>query len=332
MKAANGSLSFLSNDARALFRSALHGNGRLSITDFDETSQPALDELLTIGLLVPEIDDPDVVVAVDPQQLSEGLSDTWQRQALDLLTRAAALRADLQDLATAFHSPDQGGGSIEYVRGKVLINQRVQQTVASAKEEILAAQPGGPRPSEALSGIIERDLEALRQGIALRTIYHPSTRYHAPTRDYVSTINQAGGRFRTSDEPYTRLIVIDRRVAVIPVAEDLNLAAFIHDQAIVSYLVTEVFDRIWGRALDFNGTRVVPHEVVSGMRQAIIDLMLAGVNHRVIARRLGISERTLARHIAEMREEYGVESLFQLGYALARTHVEEPPEGAGGFA
>jgi DNA-binding NarL/FixJ family response regulator len=128
------------------------------------------------------------------------------------------------------------------------------------------------------------------------------------------------------DEPYTRLIVIDRRVAVIPVADDLSLAAFIHDQAIINYLVEEVFERNWSRALDFDGDRAVPQHVVSRLRQTIIDLLLKGTNHRVIARRLGISERTLARHIAEMREEYNVDSLFQLGYVLARASQVEPPE------
>ncbi|MFD0529129.1 helix-turn-helix domain-containing protein [Kitasatospora arboriphila] len=122
--------------------------------------------------------------------------------------------------------------------------------------------------------------------------------------------------------------MIDRRTAVIPVVDDLNLAAFIHDQAVISYLIEEVFERNWSRALDFDGSPTVPPQVVSRLRQTIIDLMLKGINHRVIARRLGISERTLARHIAEMREDYQVESLFQLGWVLARSAKESPADQA----
>ncbi|MFJ4096039.1 LuxR family transcriptional regulator [Kitasatospora sp. NPDC089913] len=319
LSATAGGTGILSKEARALYLAVIGENGRIAEDAELLRDCAARDELVGLGLLVPDTDEPGVLVAVDPQQLSESLSASWQRQALDLLTRASALNTDLHDLTAAYHSPEQAGGTIEYVRGKVLINQRVQQIVSSATEEILAAQPGGPRPSEALAGILERDLVSLRLGITLRTIYHPSTRYHAPTREYVAAITHAGGRVRTLDEPYTRLIVIDRRIAVIPVAEDLNLAAFIHDQAVISYLISEVFERNWSHALDFDGARAVPQQVVSGMRQTIIDLMLEGVNHRVIARRLGISERTLARHLAEMRDEHNVESLFQLGYALART-------------
>jgi DNA-binding transcriptional ArsR family regulator len=316
----------LSVGARELYRQAVRSQGRILAMEIGSDGKRSLDELIDIGLLVSDMDSPGVFIAVDPKQLSMGLSAAWQRKALDLLTRAAALPGDLQELADAYHAPEQAGGTIEYVRGKVLINQRLQQLVTGGSEEILAAQPGGPRPPEALDKVVGRDLETLRRGTALRTIYHPSTRYHAPTRDYVATVTQAGAQVRTLDEPYTRLIVIDRRSAVIPVADDLNLAAFIYDQAIVSYLVDEVFERNWSRSLDFDGSRAVPHQVVSRLRQTIIDLLLGGVNHRVIARRLGISERTLARHLAEMREDYQVESLFQLGYVLARnaTSNEQP--------
>ncbi|MER5637772.1 helix-turn-helix domain-containing protein [Kitasatospora sp. NPDC002227] len=318
----SGGLGVLSAEARELYRSVIRSHGRLHPADADGAVRGCLHELTDIGLLVPDTDNPEVLVAVDPGQLSVRLSTAWQRKALDLLNRAVSLPTELQELAESFRVPEQTGGTIEYVRGKVLINQRLGQLVSSCREEMLAAQPGGPRPPEALAGVIDRDLEMLRRGADIRTIYHPSTRYHPATRDYVASIAEHGGQVRTLDEPYTRLIVIDRRTAVIPVAEDLNLAAFIHDQAVISYVVEEVFERNWSRGLDFDGTRTVPPQVVSRLRQTIIDLLLKGINHRVIARRLGISERTLARHIAEMREEYHVESLFQLGYVLARTNPE----------
>ncbi|MFD9127135.1 helix-turn-helix domain-containing protein [Kitasatospora sp. NPDC059571] len=313
-----GGAGVLSADARELYLHVVKNNGRLAPGDADTEDGP-LRELLAMGLLVPDTDDHDVLVAVDPAQLAAGLSSAWQRQALDLLSRAVTLPAELQELADAFHTPEQAGGSIEYVRGKVLINQRLQQIIASGMEEALALQPGGPRPPDVLAGTIERDLDTLRRGTIMRTVYHASTRYHQPTRDYVSTLAAAGGQFRTLDEPYTRLIVIDRKIAVIPVAEDMSLAAFIHDPAVIAYMTEEVFERNWARALEFDGERTVPQQVVSRLRQTIIELLLAGTNHRVIARRLGISERTLARHIAEMREDYNVDSLFQLGYVLARS-------------
>ncbi|MER7756421.1 helix-turn-helix domain-containing protein [Kitasatospora sp. NPDC097643] len=318
-------LTVLSAEARALYLAVIRRDGHLPLgSDLDQTDS-ARDELVRIGLLIPDTDDPDVFIAADPTQLSASLSHSWQRQALELLSRAVSLPSELQELAQEFHAPKQEGGSIEYVRGKALIHQRVQQCRSSGMEEALALQPGGPRPPDVLAVMIEQDLNTLRSGTRMRTIYHASTRYHQPTRDYVARLAQAGGQYRTLDEPYTRLIVMDRRVAVIPIVDDMSLAAFIYDPAIIGYLVEEVFERCWGRALEFEGDRIVPQQVVSRLRQTIIDQMLEGTNHRVIARRLGISERTLARHIAEMRDDYKVDSLFQLGYVLGRK-AQEPAD------
>ncbi|MEU1419978.1 helix-turn-helix domain-containing protein [Kitasatospora sp. NPDC005751] len=319
---AGGGSRILSADARSLYLRTVHGNGRLTIgAGPGETA--ALRELMDLGLLIPDSDEPGSLIAVDPAQLSFSLSSAWQRQALDLLARAVALPADLSELADAFHSPDQSGGPIEYVQGKALINQRLQQCMATGMTEGLAMQPGGPRPPELLAAGMERDLKSLQQGASMRTIYNASTRYHQPTREYVSRLAKEGYQFRTLDEPYARLIIVDRRLAVIPVGDD-DLAAFIHDPAVIKYLVEEVFERNWGRALEFDGDTTVPQQVVSRLRQTIIDLLLSGTNHRVIARRLGISERTLARHIAEMREDYNVDSLFQLGYVLGRAAQHRP--------
>ncbi|MFI9269915.1 helix-turn-helix domain-containing protein [Kitasatospora sp. NPDC052896] len=313
----------LSSSARELYLSIIRSDGRIDPATATVPEKIYLDELIQIGLLVVDLDDPGQLVAVDPKHLATRLSTDWQQQALGMLSRAISLPAELQDLADAFHSPSQGGGTIEYVRGKALINQKLRHAVVKAKEEVLAAQPGGPRPPEQLAGSMASDLQDLRRGVAARTIYHASTRYHGPTRDYVATVTQAGGEFRTLDEPYTRLIVVDRALAVIPVANDMSLAAFIRDRAVVTCLTEDVFERNWRRALVFDGGRSVPQQVVSQLRKTIVDLLLDGTNHRVIARRLGISERTLARHIAELREEYNVESLFQLGYAIARS--SDPP-------
>ncbi|MFE4975394.1 hypothetical protein ACFRAR_25235 [Kitasatospora sp. NPDC056651] len=316
----------LSPAAREVFLAITRTHGR-TIRKGDESVTPSvLDELVDIGLLVPDIDTPGVFVAVDPAQLSISLSLSWQRQALDLLSRAISIPTDFSELAEGFHSPSQAGGPIEYVRGKALINQRLRQSTDKGLVEALAMQPGGPRPPEVLAASIEPDLEVLRLGATMRTIYHASTRYHQPTRDYVTTLSAAGSQFRTLDEPYTRLIIIDRRMAVIPVADDMSLAAFIHDQSVIRYLADEVFERNWARALEFSGNRTVPQEVVSRLRQTIIELLLSGTNHRVIARRLGISERTLARHIAEMREDHNVDSLFQLGYVLGRASQGPAPQ------
>lgn len=328
--------SLLSEEARRLYLDAVRSGGiPFAQTQGDSKAASALRELLHLGLLVPDIDDRSRCVAVDPQRLSARLSHMWQTKALELLVRSLSLSSELRDVVEAFHYPVQDGGAIEYVQGKVLINQRLDHLVAQSSEEILTAQPGGARPAEALARSYHRDLEVLHRGASMRTIYQPSARYSGPTREYVDAITRAGGQVRTLDESFTRLIVVDRRTAVIPVEGDLGVAAFIHDTAVVTFLVQEVFERDWDRAIAFDGSRSVPQRVVSRLRREIARLMLQGQGQRVIARRLGLSERTVARHLAEMREEYDADTLFQLGWRLAQvipeveTESHAQPDGEG---
>jgi DNA-binding NarL/FixJ family response regulator len=45
-------------------------------------------------------------------------------------------------------------------------------------------------------------------------------------------------------------------------------------------------------------------------------LLVEGLTQGAIAKRLGLSERTVAAQIAALREEYDAETLFQLGWLM----------------
>jgi DNA-binding CsgD family transcriptional regulator len=318
----------LSAEARALYLRALGSRGRAARLHRDDTATfqaSALQELLDVGLLVPDVDeDPDSLVAVDPRQISAALSSAWQTEAMELLSRSVALPAEMRSLVEAYEeggNQPESGGAIEYVHGKVEINQRLMTASDSGCKEMLTAQPGGGRRSVSMPSAIDTDVKLMRRGVVRRTIYQPSARYHAPTRQYVEVMTREGGHVRTLGEPFVRLIIIDRSLAVIPVSEDTGKAAFIRDEAVVGYLIS-VFEGMWERAIPFVGDRDVPPQVVTRLRRNIVRLMLEGVGHRAIARGLGLSERTLARHIAEMREEFEVETQFQLGWKMAQRRYD----------
>ncbi|GAA3050696.1 hypothetical protein GCM10020229_72670 [Kitasatospora albolonga] len=319
----------LSRTARALYLSAIQAGGRLT-ADGQEPTGPDAQELLDYGLFVRDLDTPGTLVAVDPERLSTSRSAAWRREAVQLLTRSAAFDDEIRELGDAYSELTRRadrGGSIEYVQGKVAINERLAALVENCSQELLTAQPGGGRRPETVRTAIERDMEVLRRGGTTRTIYQPSARYSSPTLEYVETMTQAGSQIRTLDEPFTILIVVDRKVAIIPGSKDMTQAAFVRDEAVITYLI-QSFESFWERAIPFQGSREVPPEVLSSLRRQIIRAMAQGIGHRVIARNLGLSERTLARHIAEMREDYGVDTLFQLGWRLAQDSAaaQEPAE------
>ncbi|MFF8769878.1 helix-turn-helix domain-containing protein [Kitasatospora sp. NPDC015120] len=316
----------LSPEARSLYQKALRHDGPLTDDQgcplSPESDHEPLQELLRLGLLNPEVGPPGTFAVKDPRQLAESASNNLQMEAADLLRRSISLHATLQELSLEYQAHTTGpepGGSIEYVQGRGTINQLLETLLENASREMLTAQPGGGRAADALRIAIDRDMRFVQRGGTIRTIYQPGARYSNPTVDYVREITQAGCQVRTLDEAFAKLIVLDRKVAVVTVGgeENRDRAAFIRDEAVISYIV-HVFSSQWERAIPFSGSHEIPRQVVSSMRQQIIRMMLQGAGHRTIARRLGLSERTLARHIAELREEHEVETLFQLGWKLAR--------------
>jgi DNA-binding transcriptional ArsR family regulator len=324
----------LSPEAKTLYLLALRSEGRL--TDAAVRAGTAgdgpLQELLDLGLLNPEVGPPGTFAIKDPRHLAESLSQGMQLQASELLLRSISLSTSLHTLGREYQTyigQPEPGGSIEYVQGRGTINQQLATLLEECTQEMLTAQPGGGRGAEALKIALDRDMKFVQRGGTIRTIYQPSARYSAPTVEYVEEVTQEGCQVRTLDEAFAKLVVLDRQVAVVTVgdADNRDRAAFIRDEAVLDYIVG-VFDGQWERAIPFTGGHEIPRQVVSSMRRQIIKMMLEGVGHRTIARRLGLSERTLARHIAELREEHGVETLFQLGWKLARQDEGPMPDEA----
>ncbi|MFF7637065.1 helix-turn-helix domain-containing protein [Kitasatospora sp. NPDC008050] len=314
------SIDFVSAEAKSLYLRVIAAGGSSELEEADRGRPYA--ELVELGLLVPSQGKQFLVTAADPGRLANRLSSAWQRQALSLLSQAVTVPNALKGLSQAYQSLDQQphpGGPVEHIHGPVEIGQRVDALLDGAQYEVLTAQPGGSRrQSNVDDAALADDLALIRRGVARRVLYHPSARYSAPARHYVERMTEGGGEVRTLEEPFTRLFIIDRRIAVIPVQGDLHKAAFVSDKAIVAYML-DSFERMWERSSPFLGATEVPPEVISRMRANILRMMIQGVGHRVIARNLGISERTLARHIADFREEYGSETLFQLGWRMALT-------------
>ncbi|WP_285734051.1 hypothetical protein [Kitasatospora phosalacinea] len=318
----------LSPEAKVLYNQAVRSGGKLAGVHVlpAEQEEAALHELLELGLLQPEVGPVGTYAVKAPQQLAETLTLGFQLEATRILHRSIAMSHALQELQKEYQTHiahPEAGGAIEYVQGRGNINETLAAIMAGASNEMLTAQPGGGRGEEALKIAIARDMEFVERGGTIRTIYQPSARYSNPTISYVQAVTQEGCQVRTLDEAFAKLIVIDRKVAVITVGDEHNRdrAAFVRDDAVIDYIVG-VFHSQWERAIPFTGGHEIPPQVVSSMRKQIVRMMLEGIAHRTIARRIGLSERTLARHIAEMREEYGVETLFQLGWKIA--HAEGP--------
>jgi len=235
---------------------------------------------------------------------------------------ARLLESQVAELLGAMDVGGQRESGVEILKGKPAINQRIADALGGCRSELLTAQAGGSRDPETLRVALERDQLALARGAVMRTLYQHSARHDPATAAYVSEITAAGAEVRTFDEFFSRLIVVDRRTAFIPTVADRTAAAVVTHPELVEYLV-DIFHRVWQRADPYmaHGTQ----NITTPLQDLIIRMLVDGETGKVIAQRLGISDRTFAKRITSLKAEYGVLTSFQLGYQIALSQARPRP-------
>jgi sugar-specific transcriptional regulator TrmB len=294
----------------------------------DGELKPALDLLLDIGLLVfNEVGKH--YLPVDPSVVQNRVVVPLSREGAELMNESAEWAEAFSELGQTYRRATQSDSApITEIRGLEHIGRFLQALVSDSRTELLTAQPYGRRPAEELAQAVSRDLKALNRGVKMRTLYQHSARQSPATREYVAEVTAHGAEVRTLDEFFKRLIIVDREVAVIPGSEDHFVALALRDKSLVAYLV-DIFDRAWERGRPFTAHEARNERTIaSDVRAMTIRLLVEGHSDPASAKRLGVSTRTYAGYIAALKEEYGVQTRFQLGHAMGRSLTDlDKPDG-----
>jgi hypothetical protein len=283
--------------------------------------QDALQLLIRLNLLVHDRENA-VYLPVDPSTVQSHVVGPMSQRGAELLGESAEWARAFGGLAQAWRrSPTAVRGPITEFHGRA-ISPFLTGAVAEAEQELLTAQPQTGRERASLQAALDRDRAALDRGVKMRTLYQHSARRHALTRDYVAQTSGMGAEVRTLDEFFNRMIVIDRRLAVIPgPGGDDNVALAVQEPALVAYLV-DVFERAWERARPFTNTeRSMMNDIAREQRAMTIRMLIEGHSDPVSAKRLGVSARTFAGYVADLKAEYDADTRFQLGYTMGKMGV-----------
>jgi len=291
----------------------------------------ALDLLVDIGLLR-RGESEELAYPVDPTALQAQVVVPLTMQGSELIAESARWSDTFSDLGQVFRtSPLASASPITEIHGLDNINNFIHAAVNDSRQELLTAQPHGRRPANTLAEAENRDVKALERGVRMRTLYQHSARHSPATREYVSDIVAKGAEVRTLDEFFRRLIVVDRQVAVVPASDNHHAAIAIHDTSLIAYLV-DIFERSWERAQPFNlSGNQAERNIAADVRAMTIRLLVEGHSDPASAKRLGVSTRTYAGYIAALKEEFGVQTRFQLGYAMTGEQRADPTAAGEDF-
>jgi DNA-binding NarL/FixJ family response regulator len=282
-------------------------------------------ELLNLGLLR---EDATGLVPVDPGYVGARLEADLHTAAARMLTRAATVSESLHDLRTAYdRRSTQTAGVMEYLRGSEAINARLGQVLAGTTTEFLVCQPGGERRREVLAETFERDRAMPRRGVQVQTLYHEDARVGTAMQEWVEAMTVEGAEIRTLDEPFKRMFIIDRRVAVIPGDNILTTSAeatayLVNDSGVANFLA-QIFERDWQRATPW-GAPAASGEDLTERELYIMRALAAGGTYETISRRLNVSKRTVIAAVSAIKAKWQVETQFELAGAW---HVYKSKKG-----
>ncbi|WP_329004209.1 helix-turn-helix domain-containing protein [Kribbella sp. NBC_00709] len=203
---------------------------------------------------------------------------------------------------------------VELIGGRDAVNQRAVQLMRSAEEEVLILD----KPPYVGAQDNPDEMAALARGVRWRAIYSTESLTEPGQLATMTAFREAGEQARLSPMVPTKLAIVDRRLALLPLSIDgpAEGGVLLHPSSMLSLMIT-FFENMWERSIPFdqhlNGGRPPAKS-----EQRVLQLLSAGLKDEAIARQLGISLRTTRRWIAHVMADRGVTTRFQLGLVVAR--------------
>src|SRR3954454_24238952 len=281
----------------------------------------AFDLLVEMGLLLFDSEQ-DRWSPEDPTSVQSRVVSPLSQEAAKLLSESSRWSSAFSNLSQSWRRAPQSSarGPFTYLRGTV-IGAFLEQLVAECEEEILTAQPQAGRDPRFLAKAALRDIELLERGAKMRTLYQHRARRSSVTHKYVAAVTARGAEVRTLDEFSNRMILVDRRVAVIPAQAEVGVAVVVREPAVVGFLL-DVFERSWERGRPFtNRETSLLKDIAAEQRAMTMRMLIEGHSDPVSAKRLGVSPRTYAGYVADLKVDYDADTRFQLGYTMGRMGI-----------
>jgi DNA-binding CsgD family transcriptional regulator len=319
-----------------LYRSALANPGAslgdlaLDVSSTIEELDKPSTRLVEMGLL--RIDDAERITAVSPM-LAE--ATVLGAEDLDLGARRAsvesrrnAIRKLITDWNDAFgnRAPDV---AVDVISDQNQIGNVLMHYADSCEQELLSVAPGRLPKTRIDSRTRIANLYTLRRGIKLRALYQQVALRDRHTRSYLTELADNGAKVRFATSVPGRSLVIDRRVALLPIPTDdpaKHGLAVVREPNVIAWVIS-TFEQLWAEAqtLEDALSRDQEDAELDQTRTAILRLMAEGEKDEAISRRLSISVRTCRRQIADYMAQVGATSRFQAGVIAARAgHLDLP--------
>jgi len=282
-------------------------------------------------------------------------SDVWTPVAPDLaLERVLAqrersersAREEMTRLLDGYHRErgrldPQTAGLVEVVTGREAIAE-VWYSLQSGARDSVDVFDKAPWVQGEENDTPDPELEMLGRGVKARGVYERASLLLPGMLEQVQALIAAGELAAMLPELPFKLAIVDRRRALLPLAQgtELTAALIVRPSPLLDALI-EVFEAQWARAMPVPrtaprlGGRSSGAEAEEGggtggeqsgeaavvtrsASEELLTMLAAGMTDEAIARQVGVSARTVQRRISELMETLGSRNRFQAGVQAVR--------------
>ncbi|MCL6733383.1 MULTISPECIES: LuxR C-terminal-related transcriptional regulator [Streptomyces] len=285
----------------------------------EDEVRAAVDRLSDLSLLSPVTDT--TYLPMNPETI---LGPVLRRREAQLdaerahLSRHQAVVAEFTKEYAALGLRHTGGA--EHLVGVNAVRTRLEQLSRDAVQEVCTFTPGGAVSAAGLESARPLDQESFDRGVRMRSVYLDSVRNDQPTSDYATWLTSMGGQVRTVPALPMRMIICDREVAVVPVnAEDSRQGALVVRYQGVVQALAELFELVWAQGVPLGAE--APAAVGDGASErdrVLLKLLSEGMTDQGIARKLGLSVRTIRRLMSDLMKRLDAQSRFEAGAEAVR--------------
>jgi DNA-binding CsgD family transcriptional regulator len=205
-----------------------------------------------------------------------------------------------------------------------LARTRIAELVRLERHEHLAINTEERFSADAAAAAAPLDRDLLARGVRVRILGRPAEDGDRSC-GYATDLGRLGGEHREANDLPLKLLLYDRRVALIPAdPDDLDAGAVeIRDLTVVERLCA-LFHRVWTGARDPRRGGVPPI-VLTAREKGIVALLAAGHSEESVAAELRLSRRTVVYTLRGLMDRLNVENRFQLAMVLGATRAAPLP-------
>jgi DNA-binding CsgD family transcriptional regulator/sugar-specific transcriptional regulator TrmB len=200
---------------------------------------------------------------------------------------------------------------------------RLAELVHTVRHEHLSMHPEPAFSGAVVKAAAPLDHELIARRVRMLTLGVPASVEDA-TAAHSAELTRHGLEYRELPTLPTKMIIFDRRTAIIPLdpAAPARGAVELFAPDVVGDLATW-FMSGWAQAAAPASPAVAPTVHLTERERRIVALLAAGHTDASAAEQLGLSQRTVAYVVRGLMDRLHVQNRFQLGLMLGRTRRDD---------